>query len=465
MRLPRRVPWASIAELDELCAWIYTDEADINAKTKAINRLSAWRSITALPHALDATLALLSVLVQDSQPATSYLSLRHSYAAAIIRLVNGLVDPLQRGLYARSIASIANQLGLPPWLVELRHAATHEDLPSLELLRQAARESMAWLLHNYFLPTINPSTALVSQVPSLRALAPILKEYKSLSKLVARDASLKAQQQQIKTILRDVERWIAEAAVATNVAGGDLGWSNENAKERWALDRLCDALLEKSALVPLSKKKRVFPEDAFYPPAAAVAVWTPLLYELTSTHPELRSILVNRIIARLTADIPQEEIVSISVDTTHDVCLARWAFWIIENLSPNLADTDSRKEALATLIIGLGPPMGSSRDIAAAKSLMQALCTGNTELEGMLSLLVRPQQVGISDWTMSDISVMQERLEALLALPEPQPDLVAGETSAENDAPRTTLEIAPGWRLLGTDSSWKPSPIGAYVAG
>ena len=63
-----------------------------------------------------------------------------SYASAIIRLVNGLVDPLQLGAYARSIHSIAQQLGLPPWLVELRHAATHEDLPSLEVLRDAARE-------------------------------------------------------------------------------------------------------------------------------------------------------------------------------------------------------------------------------------------------------------------------------------------------------------------------------------
>ena len=68
------------------------------------------------------------------------MSLRQSYATAIIRMVNGLVDPLQIGAYARSIASIATQLGLPLWLVELRHAASHEDLPSLELLRDAARD-------------------------------------------------------------------------------------------------------------------------------------------------------------------------------------------------------------------------------------------------------------------------------------------------------------------------------------
>jgi ribosomal biogenesis protein LAS1 len=31
-------------------------------------------------------------------------------------------------------------LGLPSWFVELRHAATHEDLPSIDLLREAARQ-------------------------------------------------------------------------------------------------------------------------------------------------------------------------------------------------------------------------------------------------------------------------------------------------------------------------------------
>lgn len=94
-----------------------------------------------MPHALESTLALLTALLDDhSKPPASALPQRLIYATAIIRLVNGLVDPLQSGAYARSIASIAAQLGLPSWLVELRHAATHEDLPSLELLRDGARE-------------------------------------------------------------------------------------------------------------------------------------------------------------------------------------------------------------------------------------------------------------------------------------------------------------------------------------
>lgn len=81
------------------------------------------------------------MIVQDnSQTPFSSLLLRQSYSTAILRLVNGLVDPLQAGTYARPIATLAQQLGIPPWLVELRHAATHEDLPSLCLLREAARQ-------------------------------------------------------------------------------------------------------------------------------------------------------------------------------------------------------------------------------------------------------------------------------------------------------------------------------------
>lgn len=118
---------------------------------------------------------------------------------------------------------------------------------------------MAWLLHNYFLPTLNPSAALPTQATPLRPLAPLLKRYKSIIKLTARDASLKAEYQiAIASILRDIERWVAEAKVSANVSQAGYAWEEEegepDVKERWALDRLCDELLEKGALVPLSKK-------------------------------------------------------------------------------------------------------------------------------------------------------------------------------------------------------------------
>lgn len=56
------------------------------------------------------------------------------------RFVNSLVDPLQTTYFARSMATLAAQLGLPLWFIEVRHAATHEDLPRLPVLRDAARQ-------------------------------------------------------------------------------------------------------------------------------------------------------------------------------------------------------------------------------------------------------------------------------------------------------------------------------------
>lgn len=41
MRLPRRVPWAYVGELEQVCSWIYADEEDLETKTLAINRVSS----------------------------------------------------------------------------------------------------------------------------------------------------------------------------------------------------------------------------------------------------------------------------------------------------------------------------------------------------------------------------------------------------------------------------------------
>ena len=121
---------------------------------------------------------------------------------------------------------------------------------------------MGWLLRNYFLPTINPSAIPVSR-PILRPLGPILKQYKALLKKTTRDTSLKTKYEQaILSVMRDIERWICEAKVAANVVTEEVGWEDSpyeslhisDFKEKWALERLCDALLESGALIPSSKK-------------------------------------------------------------------------------------------------------------------------------------------------------------------------------------------------------------------
>lgn len=118
-------------------------------------------------------------------------------------------------------------------------------------------------------------------------MGPLLRRYKSLLKAVSRDASLRARHAaDILGALREIERWLAEARVAAHTHASEFAsWlpyrgrhrageeeEDESAvaaqveddrddeddmpepTEAWALDRLCDALLVKGALVPLSRK-------------------------------------------------------------------------------------------------------------------------------------------------------------------------------------------------------------------
>ncbi|KAK0465236.1 Las1-like-domain-containing protein [Desarmillaria tabescens] len=466
MQLPRRVPWTSIAELDQVCAWIYEDENDLDSKILALNKLTAWKVITALPHAIESTLAFLVVFLDDSGPkkATFSLSLRQNYAAAVIRLVNGLVDPLQLGAYARSIASISHQLGLPLWLVELRHASTHEDLPSLELLREGARQSMTWLLHNYWLPTVNPYTAPIPQT-TLRSIVLVLKEYKMLLKETIRDESLKNRNKlAISNVLKDVERWIAEAKVAANVSIGDLGWenvsaNNQDTKERFALEKLSDEMLARGILVPLSKKKRTFPPDLFHPPGFSVQLWTPLLVHLQTAHPDFPSVLVNRILSCLLSE--QEGTSTDSKNSSYHACLARWVKWIIDNWDRDDPDMEvsMRREVVVSLITALGPGTSLARKNAPSE-LLQVLCDGNEDLETAIKWLHSGDAPPSSLWKNEDMLIMNHRLETLLSVTHEdaqRPALMPGSGVVVD------LDFsAPGWRSLDEHSGWKPCPIGVH---
>ena len=122
---------------------------------------------------------------------------------------------------------------------------------------------MSWLLHNYFLPALNPSTPAPA-TPSLRPVEPLLKQYKALVKMFTRDASLRTKYKpDLMKLLRDIERWVAEAKVEAHGAFRGFDYvpevdgensSQEDRPEKWALLKLSEALLEKGMMVPLSKK-------------------------------------------------------------------------------------------------------------------------------------------------------------------------------------------------------------------
>jgi Las1-like len=128
---------------------------DITDKRRALNVIEVWKSRGRIPVAIEGTYNIVGVMLRDSyfhpnsELAASDDELRSLYSIHIIRAVNAVVDIAQKGAVAMSVEGLAKSLGIPGWVVELRHEATHgPKLPPLSSLRLAADH----LLSSFFLP-------------------------------------------------------------------------------------------------------------------------------------------------------------------------------------------------------------------------------------------------------------------------------------------------------------------------
>lgn len=61
-----------------------------------------------------------------------------------------MVDAVQQPPFTLPVYHLARVLGIPSHFVEMRHTATHETLPSLDVLRECAAQARAWLWKNYW---------------------------------------------------------------------------------------------------------------------------------------------------------------------------------------------------------------------------------------------------------------------------------------------------------------------------
>ncbi|KAL6700076.1 Las1-like domain-containing protein [Trichoderma pleuroticola] len=125
-------------------------------KHKAVGRVSMWMQRGNCPHMVESTALLMAAVLSDDEAAAtgnagaSTYAVRAAYAAAFSRFVTGLLDGHQDKLRKQSMYSIAKNIGLPATFVELRHQATHEQLPSLAKLRSAARKALVWIWDYYW---------------------------------------------------------------------------------------------------------------------------------------------------------------------------------------------------------------------------------------------------------------------------------------------------------------------------
>ncbi|KAL3228916.1 Protein LAS1 [Nakaseomyces bracarensis] len=159
----RVIPWKDKSELEELKSWFYPKDSEKGTegdrRKEAILRVKGYKlkGSQYLPHVIDSTAQLTSAMVADeeakgtSDELYNLINMRMTYTMILIRFVNGLLDPSQQTQFAIPLHTIARRVGLPSWFVDLRHWGTHErDLPSIDMLRMAAKEAMVWLWDNYW---------------------------------------------------------------------------------------------------------------------------------------------------------------------------------------------------------------------------------------------------------------------------------------------------------------------------
>lgn len=151
----RAVPFSSWEEWLTVKNGLYSLERE--ARQHAVEIVRTWRFRGNIPNSADHCAHIINVQLQDeSLKGNSDAGdvIRLQYAAVVLRSVNGIVEPSQQGFYAQPVAVLAGKLGLPGWIVELRHDSTHKHLPSLTVLRSAAGYLTTWYRNNYWEPQL-----------------------------------------------------------------------------------------------------------------------------------------------------------------------------------------------------------------------------------------------------------------------------------------------------------------------
>lgn len=173
----RLVPWVSWREWERVRGLLFAEDA--NAVQSGLSAVTVWRRRGKLPLGADVTAMLLATSLKDphgpgpcvpsTQPTERGMeaSLQTEYSLTIIRLVNGVSDSCQKGKVAGSVSKNADSAGLHPMLVDVRHEATHNQVPSLHMLRLAASHALSWLYSQYWSAQTDRTWASASDAVSV----------------------------------------------------------------------------------------------------------------------------------------------------------------------------------------------------------------------------------------------------------------------------------------------------------
>jgi len=158
-------PWRHPSELLTIRQSLY-NPSEFSSRTHALSLISAWKARNNLPHAIESTALLFSALsfhqsiISRSQTQTDPSSavteadsfaIRATYTTALTRFVTGFADlGRHRAGPWQTMQEVARSINLPARFVELRHEATHEELPGTARLVRMAEEAVGWLWDFYW---------------------------------------------------------------------------------------------------------------------------------------------------------------------------------------------------------------------------------------------------------------------------------------------------------------------------
>lgn len=445
MQLPRRTANVHRHELEEIFALLYPSGAHAIAiddgyhkqRRRGIERCKVWLNRGACPHAVESTMGLIEAQQLDERllmPSfTQDFSLqqqdwqwcvRSTYSMALLRFVNALADSMQTGLYAQSIFMIAERIGLPLWFVEIRHAATHEEMPSLYVLRQASVDALGWLQNQFWLPNIQQQSTRSDSVQqgtssadydgnildlddeqknitqaTAEELRQHLSAYRKLAKQIANDASLRGpskatilsiQTRMVKCIRKADEVLIKQRkSLLHNKESNSL----DEAKlitlgQLNAYDILADVLLEPGGLIPLALRKRLCSTGKGKVPAMTTILadtWMPLLRYFIEEMENFDVALIDNLIDCITQQDQQRQHQDSTVDentkalqeqTIVDTA-ASWLLHLIGSGSEGgnksrIIDTSDGSRLSYTTIIRKCLAQPSKTSIAVAQTLCQS---------------------------------------------------------------------------------------------
>lgn len=282
-----------------------------------------------LPASIHLT-ALVVAARHNDVPQNDLYAIRQTYAMAIIRLVNEILDSAQIGRVAAPLHALARDLKLPSSFVELRHAATHEEMPTIYLLRDMSLRAMDWLWDAYWSKNrpkrapdadSEPPTPTSSESPAPDSVKDLFRAWRRLRR---------------KDVSADIDS--ASAQIIAEIAAAPA-------------DVVVDVALNRNILLPTATSASV-----------VIPLWGPLLVALGPTITDM--IFAQLVASRNKSDWPALE------TTPTDAALDSWLNYLIEHTTDAVHIlSELPRPWNATLLAKIANSQGSAQVYAVAEEM------------------------------------------------------------------------------------------------